>query len=66
MIDLTTGNRIMPNRMSTRTSVMGLVKKIEMFPWELIKALRRFDSSIGASTKESSIGAMGYLFLSRI
>ena len=61
-----TGVKINARKISISTHVIGLVKKMSRLPPEIMNALRILDSRSFASTKESSIGAVGNPLLVRM
>ena len=60
----TVGVRISTRNTARSTSFSGESAKMPRLPREAMNALRMFSSSMGASTKASSMGAVGKPFLS--
>jgi Txe/YoeB family toxin of Txe-Axe toxin-antitoxin module len=59
MIPFTIGKPIKKKKTITNAKVIGLVKKIDRLPFEIIKAFLMLDSSSFANTKERIIGDVG-------
>ena len=65
-IVLTSGVRMKAKKTSIRTRVIGLVKKIERLPPEIMNAFLMLDSRSFASTKDRSIGEVSKSFFFRM